>query len=300
MGVMTSLVIIAVGVAVGLLSGLVGIGGGVLIVPFLYFFYDRPDLFGVIVSPEARVVLAHGTSLFVIMPTAVRGALAFHRSGLVAWSAVWPIGAGSVVAALGGARLAAVLPPELLKSLFGTLLILSGVQLLFRKSAPPTDVVPEAPRLSLWVTFSVGLVVGLMSALLGVGGGIIAIPMLIYLVKLDIRQVAATSIGIIGLTASSGTIGYVLTGMGQPGLPPWSLGYVHVSAGLVMFLGAAFSVRWGAALNQRLKPRALAMMFGGLFVLLGLRLVGANLVALLTDAAAMVEVHAGTWAGLKG
>jgi uncharacterized protein len=293
MGMMTVLVIILVGLAVGLLSGLVGIGGGVLIVPFLYFFYDRPDLFGVVVAPESRVVLAHGTSLFVIMPTAVRGALAFHRSGLVRWPAVWPIGAGSVVAALSGATMAAMLPPELLKTLFGTLLIASGVQLLFRKDLTRSGVAPPAPRLGLAVTVSAGLLVGLLSALLGVGGGIVAIPLLIYLVRLDIREVAATSIGIIGLTASSGTIGYILSGYGQPGLPPWSLGYVHVSAGLVMFLGAAFSVRWGASLNQRLKPRALSLLFGGLFVLLGLRLVGANLISLIGDAFATVTMANG-------
>jgi uncharacterized membrane protein YfcA len=124
----TILIIIGVGLVVGLLSGLVGIGGGVLIVPFLYFFYDHPDLFGVLVQPESRTVLAHGTSLFAIMPTSVRGALAYHRVGLVEWRAVWPIGAASVAAAVLGARLATALPPELLKMLFGVLLVFSGAR----------------------------------------------------------------------------------------------------------------------------------------------------------------------------
>jgi len=288
MEVVTVLVIIAVGLAVGLLSGLVGIGGGVLIVPFLYFFYDRPDLFGVMVAPESRVVLAHGTSLFVIMPTAVRGALAFHSARLVEWAAVWPIGAGSVVAALGGARLATVLPPELLKSAFGALLIASGLQMLLRRRPLPEDGLANEPRLAFALTFSVGLLVGLLSALLGVGGGIVSIPLLIYLVRLDIRRVAATSIGIIGLTATAGTIGYVASGRGVDGLPPWSLGYVDVAAGVFMFLGAAVSVRWGAALNQRLKPSAMATLFGVIFVLLGLRLIGANLIESLSSAASVL------------
>jgi uncharacterized protein len=280
MEVMTTLVIIIVGLAVGVLSGLVGIGGGVLMVPFLYFFYDRPDLFGVVTAPEARVVLAHGTSLFVMMPTALRGTFVYHRAKLVEWRAVWPIGFASVLAAFAGARLAVMLPPEALKTGFGTILIFSGARLIYRKrvDGPPSP--PGEPRLSLPRTLTTGALVGLLSALLGLGGGTIGIPLLIYLLKLDVRQVAATSMGIIGLTSSAGAIGYMVTGYGAPGLPTWSLGYVHLAAGLAMFVGSVASVRWGAALNQSLKPRSLEILFGGLFILLGLRIAGANLAAL--------------------
>jgi len=284
MEVMTVLVIIIVGLAAGLLSGLVGIGGGVLIVPFLYFFYDRPDLFGVVVSPEARVVLSHGTSLFVIVPTSVRGALAYHRSGLVEWRAVWPIGAASVVSALVGARLAVVLPPEALKTGLGALLIFSGSRLAYRRKVTLPEGPVAEPPLPPLLMIGTGIVVGIFSALLGVGGGTVAIPLLIYILKLDIRKVAATSIGIIGITAAAGAIGYMITGFGQPGLPPYTLGYVHVSAGIAMFIGALVSVRWGAALNQRLEPRTLEILFGILFVVIGLRLAGANLWALMARA----------------
>jgi uncharacterized protein len=292
MAMVTVLVIIAVGLAVGLLSGLVGIGGGVLMVPFLYFFYDRPDLFGVIVDPEARVVLAHGTSLLVMVPTSVRGALAYHKSNLVEWRAVWPIGAASILSALGGAQLAAILPPELLKTAFGALLIFSGLRMVWPRKAQPESLPPTEPRLSLPRTIMTGLLVGLMSSLLGIGGGTVAIPLLIYLVRLDIKQVAATSIGIIGLTATAGTVGYVVSGMNATGLPPMSLGYVHVSAAIALFIGAIISVRWGTALNQRMKPRSLSLLFGVLFLVLGFRLAGANLLALLGDAGAAAGLAA--------
>jgi uncharacterized protein len=278
--VLTVGIIVLVGLAVGLLSGLVGIGGGVLIVPFLYFFYDRPDLFGVLVTPEARVVLAHGTSLFMIVPLSVRGALAYHRSKLVEWRAVWPIGAAAMVAAFAGAKLAVVLPPEALKTGFGVLLMFSAGRLVYRRAGLP-EPAPAEPRLSPVWTLSTGAVVGLLSALLGVGGGTIAIPLLIYVLKLDVRQVAATSIGIVGLTAPAGTMGYVIGGFGAPGRPPGSLGYVDLLVGSVMFLGAAVSVRWGIRLNQRLKPRTLEILFGVLLALIGLRLAGGNLIALL-------------------
>ncbi len=277
---MTLFVIIAVGLAVGLLSGLVGIGGGVLMVPFLYFFYDRPDLFGVVVSPEARVVLAHGTSLFVITPTAVRGAFAFDRSRLVEWRAVWPIGAASVLAAFVGGALAVNLPPEALKTGFGVLLIFSGIRLVYRRRGSPENRTATGPKLSLPRTITAGVLIGLSSAMLGIGGGTIGIPLLIYVLKLDLRQVAATSIGIMGLTAAAGAVGYMALGYGQPGLPPWSIGYVDLAAGMGILIGAVVSVRWGAALNQKLEPRALELLFGTLFILVGLRLAGTNLFAL--------------------
>lgn len=277
----TLAVIIAVGLGVGLLSGLVGIGGGVLIVPFLYFFYDQPEIFGVAVSPESRVVVAHGTSLFVIMPTAVRGAFAYHRSNLVQWRAVWPIAAASVVAAFIGAALAAILPPEALKTGFGALLLLSGIRLVWRSTPIELSAPPAEPRLSILRTTLTGALIGIFSALLGVGGGTVGIPLLIYLLKIDVRQVAATSIGIVGLTAAAGTVGYMLSGFGEPGLPPWSVGYVDFSAGTVMLLAAMVSVRWGAILNQRMQPRTLEILFGVLFMVVGLRLAGANLLALI-------------------
>lgn len=252
-------------------------------VPFLYFFYDRPDLFGVVVAPEARVLLSHGTSLFVVLPTAIRGALTYNRSNLVEWRVVWPIGLASIVSAFAGARLAVLLPPEVLKTAFGSFLVFSGMRLVYRPKQKGDLPTADDPNLSLPRVLVIGGLVGVMSALLGVGGGTVAIPLLIYWLKLDIRKVAATSIGIIGLTAAAGTAGYVFNGLGAPGLPPWSLGYVHLSAGLAMFIGAIVSVRWGALLNQRMRPRTLEIAFGLLFVVLGVRLAGANLLALLSD-----------------
>lgn len=258
-------------------------------VPFLYFFYDRPELFGVLVAADARVVLAHGTSLLVIMPTSMRGALAFHHARLVEWRAVWPIGLTAAVAALVGSRLAVFLPPEVLKTGFGTLLIVSGLRMLLPDRRADTRVEGE-PRLGLGSTIFTGFAVGLLSALLGVGGGTIAIPLLIYLHRLEVRKVAATSIAIIGITATAGAAGYMISGYGAPGLPSWTLGYVHLSVALGLFAGAIVSVRWGAALNQRMPPRVLTYLFGALFVLLGLRLAGGNLLALLRDAGGAVGV----------
>lgn len=274
-------VVFAVGLAAGLLSGLVGIGGGVLMVPFLYLFFAHPALAGLRLPPEVATVAAHATSLFVILPTSLRGAWSHHRTGGVVWRAVWPIGAAAAVAAVAAAQAATLLPPQLLRLAFAGVLLFSAVTLWRRKEARDEAGNPlpaGEPRLTLPITLGTGAAVGFFSALLGVGGGIVAIPLLLWLVRLDMRRVAGTSIGIITLTSAAGAVAYMVsapeTALRGGG---WSLGYVDLAAGVALAAGALTSVAWGAKLNQRLDARTLSRMFAVLFLLIALELIHANL-----------------------
>jgi hypothetical protein len=257
-----------VGLGVGFLSGLVGIGGGVLIVPFLYFFYGHPTWTGTTISTELLVTVAHATSLFIIVPTAVTGTVTFSRARLVAWQAAVPIALFSVAAAAMGATLAVEMPAEALSFGFGLFLTFTGIQIAGTK--PRTEIRPM--RLQLWITALTGTLIGLLSATLGVGGGLVAIPMLLYVVRLDVARVAATSLAVVGLAAMSGSITYIVTGYGLPGRPPGSLGFVHVTAALPILVGSIFAVRWGAKANQKVNRKVLRWLFGAAFILMGLRL----------------------------
>jgi hypothetical protein len=268
---MSLLILVALGVvglAVGFLSGLVGIGGGVLIVPFLYLFYDHPSWSGTPVPEELLVTVAHATSLFIIVPTAMIGTLTYSRARLVAWPAAVPIALFSVAAAAVGATLAVEMPAGALSFAFGLFLTFNGMQLASTK--PQSETRPM--RLQLWVTALTGTMVGLLSATLGVGGGLVAIPMLLYVVRLDVARVAATSLAVVGLAALSGTITYVVNGAGLPGRPSGSLGFVHATAALPILLGSMFAVRWGAKANQKVNRKVLRWLFGAAFIVMGLRL----------------------------
>jgi uncharacterized protein len=254
-----------VGTVVGLLSGLVGIGGGVLIVPLLYLFYDQPQWSGAVVAPELRTTIAHATSLAVIVPTAVRGALAYRREKLVAWDAALPIALASLLAAVAGARLAVLLPGEVLRLSFGVFLMGAGAQLVLRRTPRRRAEL----RLGLPLTVGTGAAVGLLSAVMGLGGGLIAIPMLIYVVRLDVERVAATSLAVVAFAATAGAVTYAASGGALTGRPPASLGYVHVAAAVPILLGSLVSVRWGARLNQRMSTRALRLLFGAVFMAFG-------------------------------
>jgi len=270
--------VLLVGISVGLLSGLIGVGGGIVVVPFLYVFYAHPEWFGVTVPGALVVAAAHATSLFVIVPTSVRGVVTFHRAGLVVWRAVWAIAPASVIAAFVAARIAPALPAELLQLAFGLVLLGSAVRMVKPHRRPLTAHEPaRRQRLHLGIVLPVGIAVGLFSALMGVGGGIVAIPLLLHVVGLQLREVAATSMGIIAVTATAGTLGYMTGGWGIVSGMPWgSVGYVHVITGVIMFTTSVITVGWGARLNQRLPARRLALLFGGTFALIGVDLIVRN------------------------
>lgn len=271
------LALIAVGFAVGFLAGLVGIGGGVLIVPFLYFFYAHAAWSGVSLPTGLHATVAHATSLFIIVPTALAGTATYARNGLVAWRTALPVALFSMVFAAVAATLATRMSPQLLKVAFGTFLMFTGIQLLTRRSSS----VAGPPRENLFAAGATGALVGIFSALLGVGGGLVAIPMLMYVVRLDIRHVAATSLAIVAFAATAGTLAYMFTGADTAGLPAGHVGYVHIAAALPMLPGAVLAARWGARLNQRLDARKLRWIFALLFATLGANLVIRNLPLLL-------------------
>lgn len=268
------LALAAAGIGVGFLSGLVGIGGGVLIVPLLYFFYGHPDWGGVEVPGRLEAVIAHATSLFVILPTSALGTWTYQRAGLVAWRAAVPIALFAGIAAIAGGLVAPQLPVRVLKLGFGLLLVASGAQLLRREKGAPVE---RSAGTHLVLGAVGGVAVGLLSALLGVGGGIVAIPILIYLVGLRLDQVAGTSMAIIVFTALAGVTTYALSGAGAEGLPPGSVGYIHLAAGVPILVGSLAAVRLGARANQRLGDRRLRALFAVLFLLLGVRILIENL-----------------------
>jgi uncharacterized membrane protein YfcA len=242
----------AFGIVGGVLAGLVGIGGGAVFVPFLYLLLEHPAWSGMVV-PDARITLvAHATSLLVIVPTALSALRTYGRAGLVPWRVVVPMGLMAAVSAALTTRVAPALPGGLLTG----------------RSAPTGQ--PARGDAHPVLGAVGGLLVGAFSALLGVGGGLLAIPVLLYGLHVDLKRVAAASMGIVVFAAVAGTLGYLTSR--TAGLPPGSVGWVLAPAALALTPGAVLGARWGAQLNQRLNVDALRRVFAVVFLALGLRL----------------------------
>jgi uncharacterized membrane protein YfcA len=264
---------LSLGLLAGAISGLVGIGGGAVMVPFLYFFLARPELSGVGVLHSDQAVIAHATSLLVIVPISVRGAWLYHREGLVEWNAVWRMGIASVFTAVLGARVAVLVPGEWLKLAFGVFLLIIATRLAFSKKRE--SAVSEEGGISTRRALVGGAAVGFFSALLGVGGGLVAIPVLIYWLHVPIRKVTATSLALITFTALMGVVSYAVSGAFRT--PGSVLTYFHTPAALALAVGAILAVPLGTRLQLSMPTQRLRPMFAVVFFLLGLRIVTVNL-----------------------
>jgi uncharacterized membrane protein YfcA len=255
----------AVGAAVGLISGLAGIGGGVLMVPFLYVLLARAN-----VAPADVTVMAHATSLMVMVPTAVRGLMGFRGSGLVHWRTAVPLSAAAAVGAGLTARIATQLPGHTLRVAFGVFLLVVSVDLLLRTSHH--DDLPDSSGRHLAGAILLGLPVGALSAALGVGGGIPATMGMHYILRMPFRAIPPTSLVLILITGLAGSVSYLL----QPvaGVPFGGVvGHVDFLHGLPIAAGAVLLAPVGVRISRRVSVLWLRRIFG--LILLGL---GADLV----------------------
>jgi len=249
--------LIAAGAITGLLAGVFGVGGGAVIVPILY------EVFRVIGVPEdVRMPLCVGTSLAVIIPTSIRSFQAHRAKGMVDMSIlkVWAV--PSVLGVIAGSVIARYAPADLFKIVFVVVAVASALRLLFASDRWKLgDEMPGTVLMNIY-----GAIIGVLSALMGIGGGQLSSLFMTFYGR-PIHQAVATSSGLGVLVSIPGALGYIYAGWPKMDvLPPLSLGYVSFIGFLLFIPTSIWTAPIGARLAHRLSKRKLEVVFG-LFLL---------------------------------
>jgi len=253
--------LIVSGAITGVLAGLFGVGGGAVIVPVLYQAFAFLG-----VDESVRMHVSLGTSMGVIIPTAIRSLSAHLSRGSVdtavvkSWIVPMPIGvaaASLVAAALSGRALAGV---------FAGIAVMVSLRLLLgRESWRLGDELP----CGIW-RFVAGLVIGFFSTLMGVGGGIM-VNTFMTLYGRPMLQAVGTSSAVGPIIALPAVLGYIWAGWGEPGLPPFSIGYVNLLGMAVLIPLSVLAAPYGVKLAHALSRRHLEIAFGIFLMLVAIR-----------------------------
>lgn len=250
------------GIFSGLVAGLLGIGGGLVIVPVLLLLFpsmglgDNPNL----------VHIAIGTSLATILFSSMASIYTHHKNKGVLWDVFIRIAPGIVIGSMLGSTIAHLLPGDILKKVFGVLEVLIALQMAFGKNPAPTRTLPGRGAMSL-----VGVSVGSVGTIMGMGGGALTTPFFMWC-NVAARNAMATSAAIGLPNALAGAMGYIVTGWSVPTLPAWSLGYIYLPALIGIVIPSLIFAPIGATLTHRLPAKTLKRIFAFVLVLLGINM----------------------------
>jgi uncharacterized protein len=252
---------LALGACAGLLAGLLGVGGGLIIVPALVALFLHQG-----VTSDIIMHLALGTSLASIAFTSLSSIRAHQQHGAILWPAFRQLTPGILIGAAVGGWLASQMSTGWLKPLFAVFELGVGLYML---ASVPTQAHRPLPGPSLMA--SGGGVIGVVSSLVGIGGGTLTVPFLTWH-SVSIRYAIATSAACGLPIALAGSLSYIIHGWQHPLLPEHTLGYVHLQALLGIVLSSVLFAPLGARLTHRLPVALLKKIFGGLLLLLAVKL----------------------------
>ncbi|MEM6665222.1 MAG: sulfite exporter TauE/SafE family protein [Pseudomonadota bacterium] len=253
--------LLAAGVVAGLAAGLLGVGGGAVIVPVLYQFFE---LLGI--DDGIRMHLALGTSLAIIVPTSMRSFRAHQARGAVDMDLLKGWVVPVLVGVAGASLVAASISGAGLRLIFATIAVLVALKLFFGKESWRLG--SDIPTGGLRHVF--GFVIGFFSTLMGIGGGTFN-NTLMTLYNRPMHQAVATSSGLGFLIAMPGTLGFVYAGWGAPGLPPLSVGFVSVLGLLLVVPTSTYFAPIGARLAHRMGKRQLELAFATFLLIVAAR-----------------------------
>lgn len=263
------LVMLAVGSIAGFIAGLLGIGGGMIIVPVVLWVLQMKGLGGI----EHAQHLVVGTSFAIMVFTTFSSVMAQQRKGSVDWAVVRRMAPGMVVGVMIGSMLAKRLSNEALQVFFIVFVVLVALKTLTDAKPKPTRSLPGPAGLA-----AVGSLFGMASSWVGIGGGSLSVPFMLYC-NVPVRTAVGTSAGLAWPIAVAGAVGYLYSGWNVAGLPEGTLGFWYLPAVAVLSVATMLFAPLGVKAAHKLPPEKLKLAFGLLLLVIAARMLWGLLAA---------------------
>jgi uncharacterized membrane protein YfcA len=248
------------GVCTGFLAGLLGIGGGMVMVPFLTFMLSHRG-----VDADLTVKMAIATSMATIIFTSISSVRAHHKRGAVRWDLVKGLAPGIVLGSMiGSLGVFAMLKGSYLAIFFGLFVGFSATQMFLDKKPAPSRQVPGMAGL-----LGAGSGIGFLSGLVGAGGGFISVPFMAWC-NVAIHNAVATSAALGFPIAVANVLGYVVSGMSVEGLPADAFGFIWIPALVVIAACSVLTAPLGAKAAHMLPVKKLKRIFGSVLYVLAI------------------------------
>lgn len=262
------LVLLVAGMVAGVVAGLLGVGGGIVLVPVLEYSLRFSG-----VPPEWCMHVAVATSLAVIVPTAISSSRAHHARGAVDWSLVKAWAPGMLAGGLLGSLLAANAAGPLLTGVFGVMAALVALKMFL-----PLDHLRLTNRVPRgWLGNLIAAVIGTFSSMMGIGGGTLSVPVM-SLSGEPMHQAVGTASFFGLLLAVPGTLGYLLATPPVP-LPALTVGWISIAALVIVAPASAMTAPFGARLAHSIDKRRLSKLFGIFLCLVSMRMLYRTLIS---------------------
>lgn len=253
---------IGLGIIAGFVAGLLGVGGGLIIVPILIVIFQENNF-----TADIIVHMAIGTSLASIVFTSMSSIYAHHfQHKAVQWDIVKRLMPGIILGALLGAIIADFISAKILQKFFGFFELFVAFQMALNIKAHAARTLPSTTGM-----LTTGTGIGAVSAIVGIGGGTLTVPFLVWC-NIKMQNAVATSSACGLPIAVAGCVGFIMTGWNEAGLPNYSLGYVYWPAFLSIVVSSMLVAPVGAWLAHRLSPAKLKRSFSLVLFLLGLKM----------------------------
>lgn len=259
------IIYIIVGCVVGFMAGLLGIGGGSIIVPIVSYIAEKQAF-----NIDIIMKMSLGTSFAIIIMSTASSAWSHNKRGTILWHKIPYLGTGSAIGVIIGGSIVSLLSNTVLQVIFCIFLIYTIYSLLTPKKNG--DHITSEPNHPIYLFILLGIMIGFLSSFIGIAGGAITVPTLVY-IGYSMRQAIATSAVVGFILALFGSLTYIYTGWNHPDLPQYSLGFIYLPAFLGISILSIFMAPLGVKLSYKLPVVRIRQIFALFLAVILLRMV---------------------------